>query len=169
MFADKFCATVLTQVMSSKLFSYQHCNNQTILCINQPDTCTICSATFDQSAVFIEKPQPLETLKHTHNNPYAIAIRPTQGSFPCSSSDDLHIGLVTSRGTVVHFDQGGVHWSVEGWTDCLTVPLNLDLAQQCMWDLKLQEISGQEQWTSERYFKKRNLKTLIPKFETQSV
>ena len=58
------------------------------------------------------------------STPYAICVRTTTGSFRSySRSSLLHCGISDASGAVYHFDEHGLHASLEGWDGCVSVPL----------------------------------------------
>lgn len=64
--------------------------------------------------------------------------------------DDLHIGVTTSRGTVVSYDWNGINEDTENWQECLVVFKLEDKCWETQWDDILIDIVKNDCWTSAR-------------------
>lgn len=64
--------------------------------------------------------------------------------------DDLHIGVTTSRGTVISYDWNGINEDTENWHECLVVFKLEDYCWETQWDASLMDIVKNDYWTSAR-------------------
>jgi len=65
--------------------------------------------------------------------------------------DDLHIGVTTSRGTVISYDWDGIIEDTENWQGCLVVFQLNDHSMETHWDTILTDIVKNECWNSSRF------------------
>lgn len=65
--------------------------------------------------------------------------------------DDLHIGVTSSRGTVISYDWNGVIEDTENWQECLVVFQLNDHFMEKHWDTILTNIVKNECWNSSRF------------------
>lgn len=65
--------------------------------------------------------------------------------------DDLHIGVTTSRGTVISYDWNGVNEDTDKWQECLVVFQLNDHCMETHWDTILRNIVKNECWDSARF------------------
>lgn len=91
-----------------------------------------------------------------HENPCSIILRPTHGDFlnEYYNSMDLHIGVTTSRGSVVEFDKRGLSVSnaASEWNQSLIVD-TVPEPWYDHWDKILDAMSTSKsgQWSAEHY------------------
>lgn len=91
-----------------------------------------------------------------HENPCSIILRPTHGDFlnDFYNSMDLHIGVTTSRGTVVEFDKRGLSVSnaATEWNQSLIVD-TVPEPWYDHWDSILDGMSTRDggKWTADHY------------------
>ncbi|KAE9525693.1 hypothetical protein AGLY_014220 [Aphis glycines] len=80
----------------------------------------------------------------------SIIVKPTQGDFLNNYQlmDDLHIGVISSRGTVVSYDWNGIIEDTENWQECLVVFQLNDHFMEKHWDTVLTNIVKNECWNS---------------------
>lgn len=64
--------------------------------------------------------------------------------------DDLHIGVTTSRGTVVSYDWNGISENTDDWQECLVVFQLSDHSWKNQWDTILADIVKNGSWNSAR-------------------
>lgn len=65
--------------------------------------------------------------------------------------DDLHIGVTTSRGTVISYDWNGVTEDTNNWQGCLVVfQLMNDHCWEKQWDAILTDLIKNDCWNSTR-------------------
>uniref|UniRef100_A0A8D9DV02 MKRN2 opposite strand protein n=1 Tax=Cacopsylla melanoneura TaxID=428564 RepID=A0A8D9DV02_9HEMI len=81
-------------------------------------------------------------------------MKPTHGDFlqDYKLNQDLHIGVTTSHGKVIEFDQHGIHTSrAQDWQQCILIKQMTDESWVDYWDQTLDQVSKQESWTPEKY------------------
>ncbi|KAI5742494.1 hypothetical protein M8J77_007846 [Diaphorina citri] len=67
-------------------------------------------------------------------------------------NQDLHIGVTTSHGKVIEFDQNGLHTSrSDDWTQCILITQLTDESWTEHWDQTLDQVSKQTSWTAQKY------------------
>lgn len=64
--------------------------------------------------------------------------------------DDLHIGVTTSRGTVISYDWNGISENMDNWQECLVVFQLDDHIWEIQWDAILADIVKNGCWNSAR-------------------
>lgn len=64
--------------------------------------------------------------------------------------DDLHIGVTTSRGTVVSYDWNGITEDSNNWHGCLVVFQLNDCCWETQWDTILTDLVNNDCWESNR-------------------
>lgn len=62
--------------------------------------------------------------------------------------DDLHIGVTTSRGTIISYDWNGVSEDTDNWQGCLAVFQLNDHYWETQWDAILIELVKNDCWNS---------------------
>ncbi|XP_022160055.1 uncharacterized protein LOC111026308 isoform X2 [Myzus persicae] len=83
----------------------------------------------------------------------SVIVKPTRDDFLNNYQlmDDLHIGVTTSRGTVISYDWNGVNEDTDKWQECLVVFQLNDRSLDTRWDTILKNIVKNECWDSARY------------------
>ncbi|XP_026816424.1 MKRN2 opposite strand protein [Rhopalosiphum maidis] len=135
----------------SGIISFQHCNHKNIYCINIPTNCPVCKICLKNlQNIPIRVPYPFV---RASQQPCAIIVKPTCGNFLNNYQlmDDLHIGVTTSRGTVISYDWNGIIEDTENWQGCLVVFQLNDHCMETHWDTILTDIIKNECWNSSRY------------------
>jgi len=64
--------------------------------------------------------------------------------------DDLHIGVTTSRGTVISYDWNGISENSNNWQECLVVFQLNDHSWEIQWDSILADTVKNSCWNSAR-------------------
>lgn len=64
--------------------------------------------------------------------------------------DDLHIGVTTSRGTVISYDWNGISEDTDNWNGCLVVFQLDDECWKMKWDAVLTDLKENSCWNSAR-------------------
>lgn len=64
--------------------------------------------------------------------------------------DDLHIGITTSRGTVISYDWNGICEDKDDWHGCLVVFQLDDQCWEMKWDSILTDLKENNCWDSAR-------------------
>lgn len=64
--------------------------------------------------------------------------------------DDLHIGVTTSRGTVISYDWNGITEDSNNWQGCLVVFQLNNCCWETQWDTVLTDLVKNNCWDSTR-------------------
>lgn len=64
--------------------------------------------------------------------------------------DDLHIGITTSKSTVVSYNWNGISEEVENWSECLVVYSLDDTFLETQWDGMLRNAMKNDCWDSSK-------------------
>ncbi|KAM9326842.1 MKRN2 opposite strand protein [Gastrophryne carolinensis] len=111
---------------------------------------TVCSWDLLQAPVSIPCP-----FSSAHNEECSFVLKPTKGCFirEYDGYADLHVGITTSKGTVYHYNEAGIHQDNTGWEQCVSVPLVPpdQYALIYQWDTYLEQFSSAEKWRAHRY------------------
>ncbi|XP_073448475.1 MKRN2 opposite strand protein [Aquarana catesbeiana] len=141
--------------LAPSLVKFTHCEKD-IYSSFVPQNCPICgenpvsSWNVEQAPVSIPCP-----FSNAHSEKCSFVLKPTQGRFmgEYDGCSDLHVGITSSKGTVHHYNESGIHKDSTGWEQCVSVPLvppdQYALIHQ--WDSYLEEISSADKWHSYRY------------------
>lgn len=135
---------------------FQHCSKEwNILCFQVPVACPLCHQKVIDSPMRIPPFIIDSPFTSAEYNSCSIVIKPTFGSFllDFNNGSNLHIGVTTSSGVVVEFDERGVTKGDNSWTQCLGINLwsNLETSVISEWDRVLDEIFRDWYWSKERY------------------
>ncbi|CAG9823467.1 unnamed protein product [Phaedon cochleariae] len=138
--------------MDPGIICFQHCGPK-IFCFSLPDSCPVCEKALDNanfSLLPFRVPYPFV---QASQYPCAVVIKPTTGDFMNDyfNSKDLHVGVTTSKGTIVEFDKNGLrHHASLQWGQCLL----LDRAPgpwRDHWDATLRSVCAEDCWSPEDY------------------
>lgn len=64
--------------------------------------------------------------------------------------DDLHIGVTTSRGTVISYNWNGITVDTNNWQECLVVFRFEEPSSETQWDAILTDLLKNDCWDSTR-------------------
>lgn len=64
--------------------------------------------------------------------------------------DDLHIGVTTSRGTVISYNWNGITVDTNNWQGCLNVFCFKEHSLETEWDAILTDLVKKDCWDSAR-------------------
>nr|XP_018902596.1 PREDICTED: MKRN2 opposite strand protein [Bemisia tabaci]XP_018902597.1 PREDICTED: MKRN2 opposite strand protein [Bemisia tabaci] len=134
------------------ILCFNHCGCQ-VFCLELPEICPVCRKHLNESETIVpfRVPYPFVRAKQY---PCSVLLKPTNGDFLNNFriSQDLHIGVTTSKGIVIEFDNGGLRKDrTESWSQCLLVNQLEDDAWKSHWDDTLEEMAQQNCWTPEKY------------------
>lgn len=108
---------------------YEHCAAVLFAFEHTVVRCPACRATPD---LVRTHPVPVSPAK-----PRCIVVRPTGRPFRAYTPGCLlHVGLTDSRGSVYHFDEGGLH-ERDKWPEALCVPVDGAHLSDAQWDAEL--------------------------------
>lgn len=139
--------------MNSKdnLICFKHCSSASIFCKKVPNNCPVCDSLLDE---FLLEPFAIPyPLANAREHPYSVVIRPSKGNFldDYKVSDDLHIGVTDSNGTVLEYDTCGlIQNDILKWTDCAAIRF-IPESWETFWDQILLEICKDTKWNSNNY------------------
>jgi len=131
---------------------FNHCGSKTF-CFEIPERCPSCHDPLSTNSSLMPVRVPYPFVRASQNT-CAVIIKPTHGNFlhGYNLSDDLHIGVTSSKGTVYEYDRNGLHSDqTESWNQCLVVHQTVGEEWELQWDEVLQQITEKDCWTSHRY------------------
>lgn len=159
------CSLVSTLNMKSVyedpgIICFQHCKSK-VFSIELLDKCPECQTELNSDDAYKLMPfrLPYPFIK-PHQYPCSIILRPTHGDFlnDYFNAMNLHIGLTTSNGTIIEFDQSGLHKTLSNqndtshWSQSLVVETVPEPWYE-HWDEVLNEMerAKQTKWTATAY------------------
>lgn len=142
------------------IICFQHCENK-VFTIKMLAKCPECHIELNSDDAYKMMPfrLPYPFIK-PHQYPCSIILRPTHGDFlnDYFNAMNLHIGLTTSNGTIIEFDQSGLHktFSTQSDTSRWSQSLVVETVPEPWyehWDDVLREIEKDihTKWTSTAY------------------
>lgn len=138
------------------IICFRHCASQ-IFAAQMLPKCPECERAICADATMQLMPFRLPyPFSKPHENPCSIILRPTHGDFlnDYYNSMDLHIGVTTSRGSIVEFDKRGMSVSTAAteWNQSLIVDA-LPEPWHDHWDSILDAMNTSDncQWTADHY------------------
>ncbi|CAB4066565.1 KPNA5_6 [Lepeophtheirus salmonis] len=151
----------LSPLFEEKILCFEHCRVQTFA-LTLPEKCTQCRTKLTECSMNIppfEVPSPFSKAR---DYPCSVVLKPTQGDFlkDYRNGTNLHIALTDSRGTVVEYDEEGIHQDrTKQWNRCIVLDL-CDISSELTsdpdwgeyWDMILYEfLSASPVWTVDTY------------------
>ncbi|KAL0131800.1 hypothetical protein PUN28_002982 [Cardiocondyla obscurior] len=133
------------------IICFRHCSAKNVFCFRVPATCPMCSSEIQNFITDpFRVPYPFANAAHS---PTSVVIRPLRGSFLDYNvtSDNLHIGIVDSTGSILEFDKEGlIKNDTARWTDCIALEI-IPAAWAARWDETLLLMSNDPKWKSVYY------------------
>ncbi|XP_046485740.1 MKRN2 opposite strand protein [Neodiprion pinetum] len=130
---------------------FKHCSSTAIFCKQVPAICPVCNATiFEYLLEPFRLPNPFANAREY---PVTVVLRPSLGDFlnDYTITDDLHIGVVDSKGNIFEYDKPGVIKNdFSNWLSCLAFDIVPD-SWTDHWDTTIQKISTDEKWSCQDY------------------
>lgn len=135
---------------------FQHCQTDaSLLCLSLPPTCPLCEGDVYSTPMKVPPFRLPSPFLHSCEARYCVVLKPTHGTFleDYSNAANLHVGVTNSRGAVYDYNEKGVNRSLEGWDQCVCVPILQKYDETCiaLWDQKLEQHSAYDTWHPERY------------------
>ncbi|XP_068107896.1 MKRN2 opposite strand protein [Hyperolius riggenbachi] len=137
------------------LVMFQHCD-KVIYSSSVPQHCPICGQQSVTSWDLEKSPVTLPCpFTNAHSQTCAFVLKPTIGQFigGYDGCSDLHVGITSSKGTVHHYNETGIHKDSSGWEQCVSVEL-VPPDQHALihqWDAYLETFSFDDRWLLQRY------------------
>uniref|UniRef100_A0A8D8LX46 MKRN2 opposite strand protein n=3 Tax=Cacopsylla melanoneura TaxID=428564 RepID=A0A8D8LX46_9HEMI len=135
------------------ILCFAHCGPR-VFCFQLPEHCPVCHAPLAGEATSVTPFRVPYPFVKASQYPCSILMKPTHGDFlqDYKLNQDLHIGVTTSHGKVIEFDQHGIHTSrAQDWQQCILIKQMTDESWVDYWDQTLDQVSKQESWTPEKY------------------
>lgn len=109
--------------------SFRHCI-KFVFCFELPDFCPVCGK--DMLTTELKVPPFIYSSPFTIETTSAIAllIKPSLGKsflYDYKDGDSLHCGILDSFGHVHDFDEKGLHFSLQRWLNCISIPVDVSL------------------------------------------
>ncbi|KAK2177740.1 hypothetical protein NP493_582g02029 [Ridgeia piscesae] len=138
------------------IMCFHHCQTDaSLLCLSLPPVCPLCEGEVYTTPMKVPPFRLPSPFLHSTEAPYCVVLRPTHGTFleDYSNAANLHVGVTNSRGAVYDYNEKGVNRSLEGWDQCVCVPVLQQYDEKCiaLWDQKLEQHSAYNTWHPERY------------------
>ncbi|XP_024941220.1 MKRN2 opposite strand protein [Cephus cinctus] len=133
------------------ILCFLHCSSKSVFCKKVPEKCPICQ---EFLSTFMLEPFRLPyPFVNAADNPNTIIIMPSQGDFlnNYNASNDLHIGIVNSNGTIFEYDKNGLVIDDNlKWQCCLAFKI-ISESWESHWDNAIDIISKDSKWSVTNY------------------
>lgn len=133
------------------IICFKHCSSKAIFCKKVPDICPLCQSFISKYVLEpFRLPNPFAKGKEC---PATILLRPSRGDFlnDYKVCDDLHIGIVDSKGCILEFDKPGIiRDGYLNWQNCLALKM-VPESWADHWDETIEKICNEDKWAAKNY------------------
>eukprot|EP00096_Caligus_rogercresseyi_P008874 TRINITY_DN2889_c0_g1_i1.p1 TRINITY_DN2889_c0_g1~~TRINITY_DN2889_c0_g1_i1.p1 ORF type:complete len:281 (+),score=83.66 TRINITY_DN2889_c0_g1_i1:100-942(+) len=151
----------LSPLLEEKILCFEHCSSQSFA-LRLPEKCSMCRTKLTECSMSIPPFEVPSPFSRARDYPCSVVLKPTQGDFlrDYRNGTNLHIALTNSRGSVIEYDEEGIHQDrTKTWNRCIVLDIcdsSLGLTSDPdwgeYWDMILYGfLSRSSLWTEETY------------------